>query len=93
MLQHLPVSRDMVGLVKNLIELFRQIDVNDDKSLEWNEFTGHIIELGMVGKDRTLLDSIKNYHPSTTIFDNEKHDTMIEKMYFFDKLRHIIVLE
>jgi len=47
----------------------------------------------MVGKDRTLLDSIKNYHPSTTIFDNEKHDTMIEKMYFFEKLRHIIVLE
>ena len=46
MLIHLPETRDRVGLVKNLIELFRQIDVNNDESLEWEEFTGHIIELG-----------------------------------------------
>ena len=46
MLNHLPETRDQVGLVRNLVELFRQIDVNNDKSLEWNEFTGHIIELG-----------------------------------------------
>ena len=36
----------MVGLVKNLIELFKQIDVNGDEQLEWEEFTGHIIEMG-----------------------------------------------
>jgi len=30
MLNHLPDTRDRVGLVKNLIELFRQIDVNND---------------------------------------------------------------
>ena len=30
MLVHLPDTRDRVGLVKNLIELFRQIDVNND---------------------------------------------------------------
>lgn len=46
MLIHLPGTRDRIGLVKNLIELFRQIDVNNDQSLEWDEFTGHIIELG-----------------------------------------------
>jgi Ca2+-binding EF-hand superfamily protein len=46
MLNHLPETRDRVGLVKNLVELFRQIDVNNDESLEWDEFTGHIIELG-----------------------------------------------
>lgn len=46
MLNHLPDTRDRVGLVKNLIELFRQIDVNNDQTLEWDEFTGHIIELG-----------------------------------------------
>ena len=77
MLHHLPETRDMVGLVKNLIELFRQIDVNDDKQLEWDEFTGHIIEMGkfilkclnliiilfigMVRKDSTDIDTIKNY--------------------------------
>ena len=50
MLIHLPETKDRVGLVKNLIELFRQIDVNDDKTLEWDEFTGHIIELGKLQK-------------------------------------------
>lgn len=46
MLVHLPEMKDKTGLVRNLIELFRQIDVNNDQSLEWNEFTAHIIELG-----------------------------------------------
>ena len=46
MLNHLPDTRDTTGLVKNLIELFRQIDVNNDQTLEWDEFTNHIIELG-----------------------------------------------
>lgn len=46
MLHHLPETRDMVGLVNNLMELFKQIDVNGDEQLEWEEFTGHIIEMG-----------------------------------------------
>jgi hypothetical protein len=46
MLHHLPETKDKAGLVKNLIELFRQIDVNNDGTLEWDEFTNHIIELG-----------------------------------------------
>ena len=47
MLHHLPETKDKIGLVRNLIELFRQIDVNNDGSLEWEEFTNHIIELGI----------------------------------------------
>jgi hypothetical protein len=46
------------------MELFYQIDVNDDKLLEWTEFTNHIIELGMVRKDRIFIDAIKNYNLS-----------------------------
>ena len=30
MLHHLPETKDKTGLCKNLIELFRQIDVNND---------------------------------------------------------------
>jgi hypothetical protein len=92
MLIHLPETRDKVGLVKNLIELFRQIDVNNDETLEWDEFTGHIIELGMVRKDRTFIDAIKNYYASD-IRDDEKHDTEVEAMYYIDKLKHLIVME
>ena len=92
MLIHLPETRDRVGLVKNLIELFRQIDVNNDESLEWEEFTGHIIELGMVRKDRTFIDAIKSYYASD-IRDDEKHDTEVENMFYIDKLKHLLVME
>lgn len=50
--QHLGVKKESkeahIQMVRNLIDLFRQIDVNNDKTLEWVEFTNHIIELGMV---------------------------------------------
>ena len=48
-------------MIRSLVDLFRQIDVNNDKTLEWVEFTNHIIELGMVRKDRVFIDAIKNY--------------------------------
>lgn len=57
-------AETLVPLVRNLTELFNQIDVNDDKLLEWVEFTNHIIELGMVRKDRVFIDAIKNYNLS-----------------------------
>ena len=59
MLKHLPDVQDKPNLVKNLIELFKQIDVNGDETLEWDEFSNHIIELGMVRKDKTFIDAIK----------------------------------
>jgi hypothetical protein len=35
MLHHLPEARDKISLVQNLIELFAQIDVNGDETMEW----------------------------------------------------------
>jgi hypothetical protein len=92
MLKHLPDIKDKVGLVKNLIELFKQIDVNGDETLEWDEFSNHIIELGMVRKDKTFIDAIKNYYASD-IVDDEKHDTEVEHLYFIEKLKHLLVME
>jgi hypothetical protein len=105
MLHHLPQKDADVetGLVRNLIELFRQIDVNNDQSLEYDEFTKHIIELGkwtnspvthlgLVSQDQNNVDSEKKYFPSK-IEDNEKHDTEIENMYFVEKFKHLLVIE
>jgi len=95
MLQHLPEhpvdSPKRTMLVRNLIELFNQIDVNNDKSLEWVEFTNHIIELGMVRKDRIFIDAIKNYNLSP--IQGGKHDTEIENMIYLDPLKHLLVME
>jgi hypothetical protein len=46
-------------MVRNLIDLFREIDVNNDKTLEWVEFTNHIIELDMIRRDKAFVDSKK----------------------------------
>jgi len=93
MLNHLGAEyTDKTKLVKELIELFRQIDVNNDGTLEWEEFTNHIIELGMVRKDRSFINAIKNYFASD-LKDTEKHDTEIEHMYYIEKLKHLLVME
>ena len=42
--------------VADLLELFEQIDANGDGTLEWEEFTGFIIDQGMsIKKDATGL--------------------------------------
>jgi hypothetical protein len=71
-------------MVRNLIDLFREIDVNNDKTLEWVEFTNHIIELGMIRRDKAFVDSIKNYYPSE--IKDSKHDTEVDAMYYLPKL-------
>jgi hypothetical protein len=40
------------ALTALLVDLFQQIDVNGDASLEWSEFTSYCIEAGMVGGAR-----------------------------------------
>lgn len=88
---HKKKDESLVPLVRNLTELFNQIDVNDDKLLEWVEFTNHIIELGMIRKDRIFIDAIKNYNLSP--IQGGKHDTEIESMFFLEPLRHLLVME
>ena len=93
--QHLGVKKESkeahIQMVRNLIDLFRQIDVNNDKTLEWVEFTNHIIELGMVRPDKVFIDSIKNYHPSD--IKDSKHDTEIDNIFYLPKLQHLLVME
>lgn len=48
--------------------------------------------IGMVRKDRTFIDAIKNYYASD-IKDEEKHDTEVESMFYIDKLKHLLVME
>jgi WD40 repeat protein len=68
------------------------VDVNGDETLEWEEFSNHIIELGMVRKDRTFIDAIKTYQQSS-IMDTEKHDTEIESIFYLAPLQHLLVME
>lgn len=91
MLHHLPTPTNEVVLVRNLMELFREIDVNGDEDLEWVEFTNHIIDLGMVKKDSVFVDTIKDYLPSD--IRDVNHDTEIEHIFYMESKQHLIVME
>jgi hypothetical protein len=54
-LNYIYVLLNLLGL----IDLFKEIDVNGDETMEWDEFSNHIIELGLLKKDRTFKNVIK----------------------------------
>jgi hypothetical protein len=97
MLEHLEYDKQDLALRERialaLIDLFKEIDVNGDETMEWEEFSDHIISLGLLRNDRSFKNVIKNYYPSENIVDKEKHETGIERVYYFDKLKQLIVLE
>ena len=45
-------------LVANLVELFREVDVNGDGVMEWEEFTRFIVEKAALFKEQNSLDRI-----------------------------------
>lgn len=92
MLHHLPEIQDQVSLVNSLNELFAEIDVNDDKHLEWDEFSNYIIEIGLARKDQGFVQIIKNYKPSDWR-DTVKHDNDIEYITYFAETKHLLVTE
>lgn len=93
MLHHLPEPTSQKHLVRNLIELFKEVDVNNDGDLQWDEFTNYIVELGKEKKDSVFVDNFKDYFPSS--IEDDKHDTEIEAIYYFHKMKekHLILME
>ena len=78
---------------EKLIDAFNQIDVNGDETLIWDEFSNYIVESGAAkGKDH-FVNYIRNYHVSTTAKDKEKHENEISKIYFFEPIKHLLVIE
>jgi hypothetical protein len=100
LLQYLDYNKDdemeKIEVTLNLIDLFKEIDVNGDETMEWEEFSNYIIELGLVKKDKTgIVSDIKSYFASETLLDKEKHENEIEKVHFFDfeRMKYVFVLE
>ena len=69
-------------LASALAELFAQIDINGDGTMEWEEFTSYIVESGLSGNDEP--DGILKYEVNPWE-DFSKHRSNIERMYFFPK--------
>jgi hypothetical protein len=61
--QHLSESLSPVAaeLTANLVELFREVDVNGDGYMEWEEFTRFMVEKAALFKEQLALESIPCY--------------------------------
>lgn len=53
----------------NMFELFKDIDVNGDGQLEWQEFTSFTVEKANLLNKRAKLASIAHYYDSSDVLD------------------------
>ena len=65
-------EQEKINYVEKLIDAFKQIDVNGDETLEWDEFSNFIVETGISKQKNNFVDVIRNYHLSTVIKDKQK---------------------
>ena len=69
-------------LARNLCELFEQIDINGDGTLEWDEFTSYCVSQGMAN-DQKANESIKKYKLLRTHLGYREGIGVIENMQSF----------
>ena len=82
-------------LIWNLCELFNEIDVNGDQMMEWDEFTGYIVEKAFVFQDSSELCGITDYSPvmHDAAARNTRHNNPIEQLKYVPELDSLVVLE
>ncbi|KAF1790898.1 EF-Hand 1, calcium-binding site [Phytophthora cactorum] len=64
----------VVSFIEDLIELFAQVDVNGDGTMEWEEFTSAIIEGGMGSFTTRKFTSVVELLDPTGLFPPESDD-------------------
>lgn len=92
MLEKLP-HPDTVKFTTELCELFAQIDVNGDGTMEWEEFTSYCIEAGIVAT-RHLLAPLRykmSEHPNYV--DHTSRGPSITSLTWCEQLQQLFVFE
>jgi len=81
-------------LTKLLVTLFKEIDMNSNNSLQWDEFTNYIIEKATIinTTKKNRVDAIKNYSLSA-VRCTHKSDTNIEHIVSLESADRIGVVE
>ena len=86
-------EEEKLDYVENLIQAFNIIDVNGNGTILWDEFSNYIVESGVVDEKSNFVNMIRNYHLCKTARDKQKHDNDISKLYFFESIKHLLVIE
>lgn len=56
--QHLDEESHQKEVTANLVELFREVDINGDGEMEWDEFTRFIVEKASLFEEALAVDKI-----------------------------------
>eukprot|EP00742_Colponemidia_sp_Colp-10_P006501 GILJ01006966.1.p1 GENE.GILJ01006966.1~~GILJ01006966.1.p1 ORF type:complete len:1036 (-),score=169.77 GILJ01006966.1:198-3305(-) len=86
------IGEDEMSQLKSFVDLFKEIDMSGDGSLQWEEFTNFIIEKASVIRDRFRADAIKEYHPSEVVVQY-KHDKPVDKVFYFPEIDRLACFE
>ncbi len=80
LLRSLPFT-GQVEFVVHALELFRQVDVNDDGGMEWEELVGYIVEAGLStsGAPRAAVSVALVCHKSSQM-PSSPHTRMLHAM-------------
>ena len=84
---------EKIAYTESLIQAFNIIDVNGNGSILWDEFSNYIVESGVSDGKMSTVNMIRNYHLCKTAKDKQKHENDISKLYFFETIKHLIVIE
>ena len=84
---------EKIAYTESLIQAFNIIDVNGNGFILWDEFSNYIVESGVSDGKMSTVNMIRNYHLCKTAKDKQKHENDISKLYFFETIKHLIVIE
>ena len=97
MSKYLPIQQiGEVKLAAMLCQFFDDVDVNGDGSMDWNEFTNHIIDAGMSNDKAAAVtgsDAVIDEFLKSPVTDRTQHDAQIQKVTYLEKLDHLMVFE
>ena len=86
-------EEEKLKYVENLIESFNIIDINGNGYILWEEFSNYIVDTGANEQKANFVDIIRNYHISKTARDKQKHENDINKIYYFEAIKQLLVIE
>ena len=85
--------RGFVFFSQDLCELFAQIDVNGDGTMEWEEFTSYCVEAGIVAT-RRIMEPLKHKFVEHAHFvDRNSRGPCIWNVLYAPQLKNLFVFE
>ena len=88
------------ALVANLTDLFQEVDINGDGSLEWAELTSFIVEKAVVFKERFRVSELPEYGqrappPGSNSGESRRpsHAGLIEKLHYIEGAHQVSAIE